>query len=173
MLAITMTSHPTQAGVDPFGEGDDGGPLTALELAAWRGMLEVNARVTQQLDTEMRAAHGLSISAYEVLMFLSDAPGRRMRMSEIAEGVLLSRSGCTRLVDRLARGGLVRRSAADDDGRGLYAELTEAGLEQAQAARVTHRAGVRRHFLRRLTATDEIALADIWRRFGARGPLPG
>jgi DNA-binding MarR family transcriptional regulator len=168
-----MTSaQPSTAASVPH-DGGDGGPFTALELAAWRGMLEVNARVTQQLDAEMRAAHGLSVSAYEVLMFLSDAPGRRMRMSEIAEGVLLSRSGCTRLVDRLVRGGFVRRSAADDDGRGLYAELTEDGLAQADAARATHRAGVRRHFLQRLTATDEIALADIWRRFGAHGPPPG
>ena len=70
-------------------------PLNPQELAAWRGMLEVHARVTQQLDAEMQAEHELSLSAYEVLMFLADAPEHRMRMSEIAERVLLSRSGCT------------------------------------------------------------------------------
>jgi DNA-binding MarR family transcriptional regulator len=139
-------------------------PLTPRELAAWRGMLQVHARVTSRLDAEMRTAHGISVSAYEVLMFLADAPGQRMRMSEIADGALLSRSGCTRLVDRLARAGYVQRSAADDDGRGLFAQLTEAGQRQAQAARATHLAGVRRHFLDRLEATDEIALGDIWRR---------
>ena len=65
--------------------------LTSPELAAWRGMLEAHARVMQQLDAEMRSEHGLSVSAYEVLMFLADAPDHRMRMSDIADRVLLSR----------------------------------------------------------------------------------
>jgi DNA-binding MarR family transcriptional regulator len=75
-------------------------PFSDQELAAWRGMLQVHAQVTQALDAQMRSEHGLSVSSYEVLMFLADAPGRRMRMSEIAERVLLSRSGLTRLADR-------------------------------------------------------------------------
>jgi DNA-binding MarR family transcriptional regulator len=140
-------------------------PFTADELAAWRGMLEVHARVTRRLDVQMRAAHGVSVSAYEVLLFLDDAPGHRLRMSDIAAGVLLSRSGCTRLVDRLVRRGEVTRSAADSDGRGLYAELTAAGLRTVRAARVTHRAGVREFFLDRLSAADERALGEIWGRF--------
>src|ERR1700745_2943202 len=74
-------------------------PLTTQELAAWRGMLEAHALLTRQLDAQMHAEHGLSLSAYEVLMFLDDAPEHRMRMSEIADRALLSRSGCTRLVD--------------------------------------------------------------------------
>ena len=94
-------------------------PLSASELAAWRGLLQVHARVTRQLDAQMHAEHDLSISAYEVLMFLADAPDRRMRMSDIADRVLLSRSGCTRLVDRLAKLGYVARCADDTDGRGL------------------------------------------------------
>ncbi len=139
--------------------------LTEHELAAWRGMLEAHARVTQQLDAQMHSEHGLSVSAYEVLMFLADAPDHRMRMSEIAEHVLLSRSGCTRLVDRLVELGYVARSADTSDGRGLYAELTAAGLHQARAARRSHLEGVRRFFLSHLTATDQIALGDIWTRF--------
>jgi DNA-binding MarR family transcriptional regulator len=138
--------------------------LTETELAAWRGMLEAHAQVTQQLDAQMRAEHGLSVSAYEVLMFLADAPAHRMRMSEIADRVLLSRSGCTRLVDRLVELGYVIRCADAVDGRGLYAELTESGLAKAQAARLTHLDGVRRFFLDRLTAIDQIALGDIWTR---------
>jgi DNA-binding MarR family transcriptional regulator len=139
-------------------------PLTDTELAAWRGMLVVHARVTQQLDAQMRAAHGLSVSAYEVLLFLVEVPGHRLRMSDIADRVLLSRSGCTRLVDRLARLGYVTRSAADGDGRGLYAELTESGVKMANAARVTHRAGIRRYFLDALSARDQAALGASWRR---------
>jgi DNA-binding MarR family transcriptional regulator len=142
-------------------------PLAGHELAAWRGLLAAHARVTQELDAQMRAEHGLSLSAYEVLMFLADAPQHRMRMSEIADRVLLSRSGCTRLVDRLAERGYATRCADATDGRGLYAALTEAGLAKVTAARATHHEGIRRFFLDHLTATDQIALGDIWTRFRA------
>jgi DNA-binding MarR family transcriptional regulator len=141
-------------------------PLAPHELAAWRGLLTVHARIVQQLEAQMQAEHGLALSAYEVLMFLADAPDHRLRMSEIAARVLLSRSGCTRLVDRLADQGYVTRCAADNDGRGLYAELTAAGLAKITAARMTHHDGVRQFFLSKLTPTDQIALADIWTRFG-------
>jgi DNA-binding MarR family transcriptional regulator len=141
--------------------------LTTQELAAWRDMLEAHALLTRQLDAQMHAEHGLSLSAYEVLMFLDDAPEHRMRMSEIADRVLLSRSGCTRLVDRLVQQGFVTRCAATTDGRGLYAQLTEPGVEKIKAARATHREGIRRYFLDRLTPTDQIALGDIWTRFRA------
>lgn len=139
-------------------------PFTAGELAAWRGMLEIHSRVTRRLDAQMRAAHGLSVSEYEVLMFLTDAPGHRMRMSDIADQVLLSRSGCTRLINRLVALRDVTRTEDSRDGRGLYAELTASGLEKAAAARVTHRTGVRRFFLDHLTAADQLALGDIWSR---------
>jgi len=141
-------------------------PLTEHELAAWRGMLQVHARVTQQLDAQMHAEHGVSVSAYEVLMFLAGAPDHRLRMSDIAERVLLSRSGCTRLVDRLVELGDVTRCADSSDGRGLNAQLTESGLAKARAAGATHLAGIRLFFLSRLTATDQIALGDIWARLG-------
>ena len=119
--------------------------LSRLELAAWRGMLEVHARVTQELDAQMRAEHGLSVSAYEVLMFLADAPEHRMRMSDIADRVLLSRSGCTRLSTGWSTSGTSRARAATTDGRGLYAQLTDAGLEKVTAARATP-PGVRQFF---------------------------
>ena len=125
-------------------------------------MLEVHAQVTQALDAEMRAAHGISVSAYEVLMFLGDAPGHRLRMAEIADRVLLSRSGLTRLVDRLVALGHVTRCAVEDDGRGAFAELTDAGLAKLQAARETHLDGVRRLFVDRLSAAEQIALGAIW-----------
>jgi DNA-binding MarR family transcriptional regulator len=142
-------------------------PLSDIELAAWRGMLQVHARVTGVLDAQMRAEHGLSLSAYEVLLYLAEAPDRRLRMAEIADRVLLSRSGCTRLVDRLAKLGYVTRSAAETDGRGAFAALTEAGLEAFRAAQRTHREGVRATFFEHLSATDTIVLGDIWTRFHA------
>jgi len=144
-------------------------PLTEQELAAWRGLLEAHALLTRQLDAQMHGEHGLSLSAYEVLMFLDDAPEHRMRMSEIADQVLLSRSGCTRLVDRLADQGYVTRCAAASDGRGLYAQLTDAGQHKIGAARATHREGIRRYFLGRLTPADHVALGDIWTRLRGAG----
>src|SRR3954452_12078381 len=107
-----------------------GSAFTADELAAWRGTLQVHAEVTQALDAQMRSEHGLPVSSYEVLMFLADARDRRLRMAEIADRVLLSRSGLTRLVDRLVSQGYVTRCAAGDDGRGAFAELTDSGLEK-------------------------------------------
>lgn len=86
-------------------------------------------------------------------------------MSEIAARVLLRRRGLTRLVDRLVELGYVTRCAADNDGRGAFAELTDAGAEKFDAARRTHREGVRRFFLDRLSTTDTIVLGDIWTRF--------
>jgi DNA-binding MarR family transcriptional regulator len=145
-------------------------PFTEPELAAWRGMLETHARITRALDAQMQAEHGLSVPAYEVLMFLADAPGHRLRMAEIAERVLLSRSGCTRLVDRLVQTGHVTRSTADTDGRGLFAQLTDLGAEKVAAARRTHRAGVRGAFLEHLSEADQAALGDIWARL--RGAAP-
>ena len=138
--------------------------LSPTELAAWRGLLETHARVTRALDAQMRAEHGLPVSSYEVLMFLADAPGHRLRMSEIADRVLLSRSGLTRLVDRLEQLGFVSRCLVEDDGRGAYAKLTGAGLDEARAARRTHLEGVRAYFLDRLTEDDQHALAEIWTR---------
>jgi DNA-binding MarR family transcriptional regulator len=140
-------------------------PLSDEDLAAWRGMLQAHAEVTRALDAQMHRAHGLSVSSYEVLMFLGDAPDHRMRMAEIADRVLLTRSGCTRLVDRLVELGYVTRSAAAGDGRGLYAQLTPVGAEKLEAARRTHREGIRAFFLDHLGATDRIALGDIWKRF--------
>jgi DNA-binding MarR family transcriptional regulator len=144
---------------------DKAGPFDAAELAAWRGMLQVNAQVTAALDAQMRAEHGLSVSSYEVLLFLADAPDRRLRMSQIADRVLLSRSGLTRLVDRLVQLGYVTRCAAEADGRGSYAELTDAGLDKFHAAQRTHREGVRTYFLDHLSTTDTVILGDIWTRF--------
>jgi DNA-binding MarR family transcriptional regulator len=144
--------------------------FTSRELAAWRGLLRVHAEVTSELDAQMRAEHGLPLSSYEVLMFLADAPDHKLRMAEIAERVLLSRSGLTRLIDRLVELGCVTRCAVEGDGRGSYAELTAGGLQRLEAARRTHREGVRRSFLDRLNATDQVVLGDIWSRLLGEAP---
>ena len=146
--------------------------LDAQALRAWRGMLQVHAAVTRALDAQMHDEHGLSVSAYEVLMFLADTDGHRLRMADIADRVLLSRSGLTRLVDRLVALGYVVRNACADDGRGSYAELTEAGAAKLEAARRTHLAGVREYFLERLSDEDQRALGDAWEQVLLRQGLP-
>jgi DNA-binding MarR family transcriptional regulator len=138
------------------------------ELAAWRGMLRVHASMTRQLDLELTRAHDLPLSSYEVLLFLNDAPDGRMRMSELAEGVLLSRSGLTRLVDRLERGGLIERERCTDDARGWFAILTYEGRRLFADARETHLAGVRDRFLMHFSREELRELGALWDRV-----LPG
>jgi DNA-binding MarR family transcriptional regulator len=145
--------------------------LDREELGAWRGLLRVHARLTKALDADLVREHDLPLSSYEVLLFLADAPDGRLRMSELADGVLLSRSGLTRLVDRMERDGLLRRERCEDDARGYYAIITDTGRELFQRARATHLDGVRELFLSRLSAAELRTLAELWERVspGAAG----
>ena len=111
---------------------------------AWRGMLRAHAALTKALDADLDSAHGLPLSSYEVLLHLNDATDRRMRMRDLASSVILSRSGLTRLADRLERKELIRRESCASDARGAYAVLTPAGADMLAAARTTHLAGVAR-----------------------------
>ena len=126
-------------------------------------MLRVHAALIREMDAEMRARHGISLSAYEVLMLLGDAPRRRMRVSELSAATLLSVSGVSRLVDRLVRDGLVHKEACEEDGRGAEAVLTPTGRGRLRAARASHLADVRRRFLSRFAR----------RRARARWPASG
>jgi DNA-binding MarR family transcriptional regulator len=140
-----------------------------VELAAWRGFLRAHAELVRELDAELEAAHGLPLSSYEVLARLAHASDRRLRMSTLADSVLLTSSGISRLVDRLARAGLVVRERCPSDARGLYAVLTERGLERWLAARATHRSGVRRRFLARFSDEELRVLAGFWQRLAPTG----
>jgi DNA-binding MarR family transcriptional regulator len=140
--------------------------LSPAELAAWRGFLEAHSVLISVLDAELVRDHDLPLTSYEVLMYLSDAEDQRLRMGELAERLLLSRSGITRLVDRLERQGLVERQPCEDDKRGFFAVLTPAGRARIEAARPAHLAGVRTHFISRLTDSQLEALASAWPRLG-------
>jgi DNA-binding MarR family transcriptional regulator len=135
--------------------------LSPAELGAWRGFLRVHSALAKALDAELAAAHDLPLSSYEVLITLRTSPGRRCRMAELAERVLLSRSGTTRLVDRLEREGLLARDTCSSDGRGCYAVLTDAGEALLARARPTHLAGVRERFVRHFS-DDELATMMAW-----------
>jgi DNA-binding MarR family transcriptional regulator len=121
--------------------------LKQRELHVWRSFLRAHARVIRALEAELLAAQRLSLASYDVLVQLAEAPERRLRMTELADAVLLSRSGVTRLVDRLERDGLVRRGPVDTDGRGVMAMLTAQGLDRLRAATGVHLSGVVRHFV--------------------------
>jgi DNA-binding MarR family transcriptional regulator len=138
--------------------------LDQEELAAWRGMLRAHAELTRTLDAELAREHDLPLSSYEVLLYLADADGGRMRMSELADSVLLSRSGLTRLVDRLERQGLLRRERCESDARGFFAEITPEGRRAFDAARKTHLDGVRKLFLSRFSRDELRALGELWQK---------
>jgi DNA-binding MarR family transcriptional regulator len=155
------------------GATDPTGQLSDLELAAWRGMLETHSALVAELDAELERDHGLPLTSYEVLMYLGDSEHGKLRMGELADHLLLSRSGITRLVDRLERQGLVERQPCEDDGRGYYAVLTDRGGDKLRIARPDHLAGVRRHFLDPLDPDDLDALFRAWERLAGQRPGGG
>src|SRR4051794_11971151 len=148
MPSELASARPAAVGVTP----DD------PRLDAWRAFIHAHARVTRRLDEELQAEHGLSLAEYDALLQLVNAPDRRLRMSVLADRVLLSRSGITRLVDRLVAAGMVQRTTCSTDARGAEAALTPAGLERLRSASVTHLAGVGRLFLDPIDAADRAAL---------------
>ena len=140
--------------------------LSDEELHAWRGLLRTHASLAKRLDTALESAHGLPLTSFEVLHHLEEAPEGRMRMCDLASAIQLSRSGLTRLVDRLERDGLLSRCSCDHDARGAYACLTPAGRQRLSAARETHLTGVREHFLSHFSATELRTIAGLWERLG-------
>jgi DNA-binding MarR family transcriptional regulator len=172
---MSSTSAPSPAGP---ADAPTAVPASAAVVAetpginAWRAFLQAHARVTRRLDEELQAAHGLSLAEYDALLQVAHAPGRRIRMNVLADRVILSRSGITRLVDRLEAAGSVERSACLSDARGQEAVLTSAGLSRLRAAARTHLDGVHRYFLDRLEAADLAGLEESLGRVA--GPLaPG
>jgi DNA-binding MarR family transcriptional regulator len=163
---MAISAKPTMA---------DGRPLEDRELRAWRGLLRIHASLSKALDAELDAEHGLPLTSYEVLLFLSDAEDGKMRMCDLADSVLLSRSGLTRLVDRLERDGLLVRESCASDARGAFAKLTEGGREKLRTARETHLQGVRSLFLEHFTEEEQELLASFWERVlpGVAGSAPG
>lgn len=131
---------------------------------AWRGLLRAHACLAKRLDAALDQAHGLPLSSYEVLDRLEDASSGRMRMCDLAEQAQLSRSGLTRLVDRLEREQLLERCSCEQDARGSFACLTAVGRERLEEARVTHMAVVREQFFDRFSEVELSVLADMCQR---------
>jgi DNA-binding MarR family transcriptional regulator len=153
-IAQTLANEPCESAV---------GPLSELEMAAWGGFLRTHSRLVRVLDEELTREHGLPLSSYDVLVQLDSADGGRLRLSQLADAVLLSRSGLSRLVARLVDQGLVERIECESDARGAFAALTDRGRARLAEARETHRADVRRRFLDRLDDDQKRELAAVWR----------
>src|SRR6266511_1784713 len=125
--------------------------LSETALRAWQALLHAHHDLAGTLDAELREEHGLSLGAYDVLVRLARAPERALRMTELAERVMLSPSGLTRLVDQLCDEGLVQRERVQRDARVVLARLTTRGRQVVRQAARTHLRGIREHFTGRLS----------------------
>jgi DNA-binding MarR family transcriptional regulator len=147
---MQMAAEPVPASVSDSRSAEESvvpAWLTEYEQGLWRRLLAAECRLREKLDHELQESHGLTIGDYDVLVHLSEAEGGSLRMSELAERLLLSRSGLTRRVDGLVRAGWVERKACPDDGRGSLAVLTRTGLDLLRSAAPTHVSGVRRYLI--------------------------
>ena len=120
--------------------------IDEFHLAAWRAFLTAHAAVIDLIERELAEARQLPLSSYDVLLALVEAPEHRLRMHEIARAVVLSRSGLTRLIDRLEAEGLLSRERSNIDRRGAYAVLTAKGLEAVRQAWPIYAKGISQHF---------------------------
>lgn len=120
--------------------------VPAAQLAAWRSFLQAHAHTTDLLARELREAEDLPLTWYDVLVQLQESADGALRMQELADAVLLSKSGLTRLIDRMERAGLVHRRACPSDGRGTFAAITPAGYARLRETAPTHLQGVKEHF---------------------------
>jgi DNA-binding MarR family transcriptional regulator len=147
----------------------DEGERAEIGQRAWRSLQRAHAALAKRVDAELERTHGLPLSTYEALHRLAESPGGRMRMCDLAEHARLSRSGLTRLADRLEKEGLLERCSCEHDARGAYACLTELGRQRLSDARGTHLAVVREQFLSRFSERELGALAELWDRIAPCG----
>jgi DNA-binding MarR family transcriptional regulator len=141
-------------------------------MRAWRQFLRAHSYATRRLEADLEHRHMLPLASYDVLVQLAEADGCALRMSELADAVLLSRSGLTRLVDRLVRDGYVERRSCPSDARGTFAVLTERGRQRLREASGTHLRGVAAHVTNRFTADELDTLAELLGRIGDATPEP-
>jgi DNA-binding MarR family transcriptional regulator len=163
---------------DPPVGGEEGRLLTRIDqpvratdwrIGAWRAFLRAHASVVRKLERDLVNETGMPLGWYDVLVQLAEAPGRRLRMADLADKVLLSRSGLTRLIDRMETDGLVTREPYPGDARGLYTVLTPLGYEKLRAASPTHLAGVHSYWLSKFSDRE---LHDLHMLLGRLAPEP-
>lgn len=133
----------------------DGSPLwlTGEEQSAWRAQIRLSKLLVRQLDRDLQP-FGLNTNDYEILVELSEAPDHRLRMTELADATAQSRSRLSHQITRMEARGMVRRDTCEGDKRGMFAVITERGLETISLAAPSHVDSVRRHFIGRLTSNQ-------------------
>ena len=130
-------------------------------LELWERLMRAHAGIVDRLEEEMEASNGLSLRWYEVLLHLNRSPEGRMRMQDLADLALQSKSGLTRVVDRMAAAGLVSREVCPSDRRGILAVITPEGRRRFRRAALLHVRGIERHFGRHLSESDPEALRSL------------
>lgn len=139
-------------------------------VRSFTALVRAQASATRRLSAQLSADHGLTISDYEVLLRLARAPDRRMRRVDLADQVLLTASGITRLLDGLEQSGFVERAACASDRRVVYAVLTDAGLEKLRNASQSHVRQIDEFFVERLGPDELESLAGLLEKFGEPEP---
>jgi DNA-binding MarR family transcriptional regulator len=148
-----MSTHPPD-GAEPRW-------LDADEQKAWRAWLYSSQLLTERLNAELQHTTGIPHAYYEILVQLSETPGRMLRMSELADRCLSSRSRLSHAVSRLEERGWIRRQVCEEDARGQLAVLTDEGFAALEAAAPLHVESVRRHLFDQLSEKQVAALRDI------------
>lgn len=151
---------PSMSRVDDMGAG----PARRAQLRDWRSFLQAHAHLVRRLEADLLADGHPPLAMYDVLVQLVEAPGRRLRMTELADAVLLSRSGLSRLVSRMQTRGYVVREPSPGDARGVYAVATGAGVAALRAASRTHLSGVSAYVIDRLSPDELAAFGAVCRK---------
>lgn len=133
-------------------------------LRAWRNFITVHGRLIEAIDAELTESDTLPLNWYDILIELYEAEERRLRLHQLAERVVLSRSSITRLVDQLEEASMLRREPDPEDRRGSYAVLTESGLEGLRAAWPVYAAAIDKYFGRFLDDKEALSVAKAFER---------
>ena len=142
----------------------------ACRTAAWMALLDAHSRLTSRLEAELQRGHGISLAEYEVLYRLSDAPDQRLRLNELTSHTRMTKSGVSRLVDRMQQSGLISTERCPSDRRGAFAVLSPDGRAVFRRAAALHLRGVQDHFGRHLDDNEAAALRTTLER--VRDALP-
>jgi len=143
--------------------------MSRFRIESWVSFLRAHSAITRQLNADLLAEHGLTLNDYEVLLLLSRADGQRMRRVDLAQAVVLTASGITRLLDGLERSGYVEKDSCASDARVSYAKLTVTGHKKLRAAAETHLRGVDELFVGRFSDDELASLAMLLSRLPLRG----
>jgi DNA-binding MarR family transcriptional regulator len=142
---------------------------TPQQLEAWVSFLRAHAAITRELSAQLQREHGLTLNDYEVLLHLSHAESRMMRRVDLADKILLTASGITRLLEGLERSGYVCKETCPSDARVSYAKLTDEGAEKLRTAAVTHLRGIDELFTGRYSGSELATLAELLSRLPVTG----